>query len=280
MTQSALTVPANSALCLPHERLSGSIRSAATARGIALVPFITAGFPSKRDFESVLTAIDPHAGAIEIGLPFSDPVADGATIQHSSRIALEGGATARWALEELAVIAPRLRAPLVIMSYLNPLMALGDALLPLCAAARVCALIVPDLPLDESGPLADAASAQGIGLIHLATPITPPERLAQLGAKTAGFFYAVTMTGVTGGSGPVPAGITDRRTQDRDDYLARCRRASRVPVCAGFGIRTRQHVAALVGHAEGAIVGSALVEELGRGGDPGRLLAGLQARAE
>src|SRR5665213_3286977 len=155
------------------------------------------------------------------------------------------------------------------MSYFNPLLAYGlERLAAAAARAGVCGFIVPDVPLEESEPLRAALSPQGLALVQMVTPVTPPERLMRLARASEGFVYAVTMTGTTGRSALQPAQIAE--------YLARVRAAAVVPVCAGFGIRTREQVEALRGMTDGVIVGSALIEVLERGESPGEFLASLR----
>ncbi len=193
------------------------------------------------------------------------------TIQRSSRAALADGVTLDWILAELATLATRPRAPLLLMSYLNPLLAHGLANLPAEArAAGIAGFIVPDLPFEECAELRAALAGQGIALVQMVTPVTPQARLAMLARESQGFVYAVTMTGTTGKDVAVPDAVLD--------YLDRVRAASAVPVCAGFGIRHAAQVARLAGHADGVIVGSALVEVLERGEDPAAFLRGLGAR--
>ena len=250
---------------LPRERLEAALRSTAAPR---LVTFLTAGYPSREKFREHLRAIAAGSDAVEIGVPFTDPMADGVTIQRSSHEALKQGVTLQWILDELTAIAP-LKTPLLLMSYLNPLLAYGyDKLAIAAVRAGVCGFIVPDLPLDESAELKAALDQHGLGLVQMVTPVTPTERLARLCAASQGFVYAVTMTGTTGKSSAVPDDITQ--------YLDRVRAASRVPVCAGFGIRSREQVEKFRGHVDGVIVGSALVEVLERGDDPGAWLAHLR----
>jgi tryptophan synthase alpha chain len=195
-------------------------------------------------------------------------MADGATIQESSRVALEGGATLDAVLATLEAMPP-VPIPLVVMSYLNPLMAHGyERLLPRLAAVGVAALVVPDLPIEESGELKDVAGRSDIGLVQLVTPVTDDDRLRRLGAASEGFTYAVTMTGTTGGSAAVGSDVAA--------YLQRVQNASMAPVLAGFGVRSADQVRALVPHCDGVIVGSALVEVLGRDDDPVVFLEGLR----
>lgn len=253
-----------------HERLSASLRNAAREHGVALVPFITAGYPQKGKFIATLRAIAEVADAVEVGVPFSDPMADGVTIQRASHAAIASGVSLRWILAELKR-AGELPAPVVLMSYLNPLLAFGfDALATAAAEARVAGFIVPDLPLEESDELHQRLDARGIALIHLVTPATPEDRVRRLCAASRGFVYAVTMKGTTGGGRGLAA--------DVNGYLDRVRAVATLPVCAGFGVRTPEQVRGLSGHADGVIVGSALVEELEAGHDPVGFLTGLRSR--
>jgi tryptophan synthase alpha chain len=253
---------------LPGEPISDAIRRARAQGNPALIAYLTAGFPSKARFTEHLRAIASAADVVEIGVPFTDPMADGVTIQRSSQVALEQGVTLRWILEQLTGL-PKLGAPLLLMSYLNPLLAFGVDRLPEAAArAGVSGFIVPDMPVDESDLLKDALAAQGIALVQMVTPVTTAERLSRVVGASSGFVYAVTMTGVTGKSVAVPTEVMQ--------YLDRVRAQSRVPVCAGFGIRSREQVQALREHVDGVIVGSALVEVLERGEDPARWLSALR----
>lgn len=256
-----------------HERIGAAIR-AANARGEpALVAYLTAGFPSRDRFQSDLRRIAEGADVIEIGVPFTDPMADGVTIQRSSRVALEQGVSLRWILQELESMTPRLDTPLLLMSYLNPLLAFGlDALAAAAERAAVAGLIVPDLPFDEGDALHAALASRGLALVQMVTPVTPEERLERICARSQGFLYAVTATGTTGRNVTVPAEVTT--------YLDRVRRHARIPVCAGFGIRGREQLERLRGHVEGVVIGSALVELLEQGGDPAAWLSTLRGRAD
>jgi tryptophan synthase alpha chain len=253
----------------PSERISAAIRAAATQAHPALVAYLTAGFPSRKQFKDNLAAVAGASDVIEIGVPFSDPMADGATVQRASFAALAGGVTLPWILEELTAIQPRHAAPILLMSYLNPLLAYGMAGLPLAAArAGVSGFIVPDLPFEESADLRSALDAEGLALVQMVTPVTPPERLAMLCREAKGFVYAVTMTGTTGKSADVPDEVLG--------YMDRVRRLSPVPVCAGFGIRSREQVARFAPHVDGVVVGSALVEALEKGADVAAFLKSLR----
>jgi len=245
-----------------HPTLSQSIRTHAQRGRPGLVPYLTAGFPAKDDLLKQIRALAPLAAAIEIGVPFSDPMADGVTIQNSSRRALELGVSLSWILDQLATLRGQINTPLVLMSYLNPLLSLPGgvaALADRAAAAGLSAMIVPDLPLEESPLVRTALHKHNIGLIQMVSPVTPDARAREIAQACDGFLYAVTVTGVTG------AKATAAQAEPLNDYLDRLRAVSPVPVCAGFGIRDKSHVDALAGHADGAIVGSALIDALARG---------------
>ncbi len=255
---------------LPRDAITEAIRAASLSGGPALVAFLTAGFPGRERFAADLQKVGEAADVIEIGVPFSDPMADGMTIQRSSRAALAEGVTLAWIIAELSNLAKRPRAPLLLMSYLNPLLAHGIGRLPAEArAAGIAGFIVPDLPFEECTDLRAALSGEGMALVQMVTPVTPPARLAMLARESEGFVYAVTMTGTTGRDVAVPDAVLD--------YLDRVRAAAAMPVCAGFGIRHAAQVTRLSGHTDGVIVGSALVEALERGEDPAAFLRGLRA---
>ena len=250
----------------PSEKISAAIRQA--PGGTAIVAFLTAGFPSREKFREHLAEVGNEADVVEIGVPFTDPMADGMTIQRSSREALRQGFTLRWLLDELAAMT-RPKAPLLLMSYLNPLLAFGLAeLAEKSARAGVCGFIVPDLPFDESEEFRAALAPHGLALIQMVTPVTTPERRARLCAATQGFVYAVTMTGVTGRNAAVPSEV--------QSYLDAVRADAKLPVCAGFGIRSRAQVEQLRGHVAGVIVGSALVEVMENGQDAAQFLRSLR----
>jgi tryptophan synthase alpha chain len=253
----------------PRDTISASIEAARAGRRTALVGFLTAGFPRRASFHATLAAVAAACDVVEIGVPFSDPMADGATIQRASFAALADGVTLAWILESLGSLAVRPAAPILLMSYLNPLLAFGLERLPAAAAAAgVAGCIVPDLPFEESADLRAALDREGLALVQMVTPVTPQSRLERLCAQAQGFVYAVTMTGTTGKSVTVPDDVLD--------YMDRVKRASPVPVCAGFGIRSREQVQRLGKHVDGVVVGSALVEAIERGQDVTAFLAALR----
>ncbi|MCZ6856382.1 MAG: tryptophan synthase subunit alpha [Gemmatimonadetes bacterium] len=233
----------------------------------ALAAFLTGGFPEMHGFEALLATVGAEADVVEIGVPFTDPMADGVTIQESSRRALESGVTLKWILD--TVQHAECKSPIVLMSYLNPVIAMGlQRFAERSAEVGVAGLIVPDLPLEECEPIKAALDDAGVALIQLVTPVTPPDRLATLCGISQGFVYAVTVTGTTGGD--------VGQKQVMLDYLDRVRAVSAVPVLAGFGIREAAQVSAVAPHADGVIVGSALIEVLQRGEDPIAFLRGLR----
>jgi tryptophan synthase alpha chain len=254
----------------PRDRLSAALRRNVKAGDKpALVAFLTAGYPEPNEFLQVLRAVASEADAVEIGVPFSDPMADGVTIQRSSQHAIERGVSLSWILEELGRRDYALPAPVLLMSYLNPLLAYGyEALAKRAAEVGVSGFIVPDLPYEEGAPLAAALALHGLALVQLVTPATPPERLQRLCAASEGFVYAVTRTGITGGESTLPP--------ETATYLAAVKAASPLPVCAGFGVRHPDQVAVIGAHADGVIVGSALVEVLERREDPAAFLRSLR----
>ena len=252
------------------ERITAAIGAANNGGRTALIPFITAGYPEPKDFISTLRDVASAGDVVELGIPFSDPMADGMTIQRSSYIALQKGVSLKWIFGELAQ-AGDIGAPLVMMSYLNPLLAFGyEALAERALATGVCAFIVPDLPFEESEELRVALEAKGLGLIQLVTPATPDERMKTLCDASRGFVYAVTITGITGGDADLKKVLAA--------YLDKIVAISSLPVCAGFGIRGAEDVAYVGRHAAGAIVGSALVEVLENGDSASAFLNSLLAK--
>lgn len=238
-------------------RIQNKFDALAKANRKALVPFITAGDPSLEATVPVMHAL-VRAGAdvIELGVPFSDPMADGPSIQRSSERAIERGAGLRYVLRCVAAFRENdADTPVVLMGYLNPIEILGaDAFARDAAAAGVDGVLLVDLPPEEAGPNRAAFNAAGLDLISLAAPTTTEERLARLAAESQGYLYYVSFAGVTGGS-----------QLDVTDVLKRAgdlRARASVPVLVGFGIRDAASAAALAPAADGVVVGSALVDAL------------------
>ncbi len=238
----------------------------------ALVPYLTAGYPDRAAFLRHLQTIsDAGADVIEIGIPFSDPIADGATIQQASHTALEHGARLRDLLDDLKNV--QLPQPLVFMSYLNPLMALGmRPVLREMNDARVHGLIVPDLPVEESDDWLEAARAHAIHMVFLAAPTSTPHRIREIGRRSDGFVYAVSLTGTTG--------VQREMNGDLPAFLDLVRRETSRPVAVGFGITSADAVRALRGHADGVIVGSRIVQAIRDGEDVGKLVRALKSATQ
>jgi len=246
-------------------RVSEAIRSDSDRP--ALIPFLTSGFPDPARFLDALEMVTREATVCEIGIPFSDPMADGVTIQRASRIALEHGVSLASTLAMLGTHRDRVHCPILLMSYLNPLLSFGASELAAAAVeAGVSGFIVPDLPFDEEPAFRSILASAGLASIQLVTPLTEARRRADLLEASTGFVYAVTRVGTTGSTvdvGPVLGFLDELRVE------------STVPVCAGFGIRDAEQVRTLRGHADGVIVGSALMELLEQGGNPGAWLRAL-----
>jgi tryptophan synthase alpha chain len=253
--------------------ITQAVRGAGARGGPAIVAYLTAGHPGKDGFADTLRAVARAADVVEVGMPFSDPMADGATLQRSSREALAGGVTLRWLLAELERARPVDGAPLLIMSYLNPLLAFGLPEFPAAARrAGITGCVVPDLPLEECAGLRDGLRGQGLSLVQFVAPTTPRERAIRLAGESEGFLYAVTINGITGRHAEL-----DEATLES---LSSLRAQSPVPLCAGFGIRSAAQVARLAPHVDGVVVGSALVEALERGQEPGEWIRGLRPGQE
>jgi tryptophan synthase alpha chain len=252
--------------------LAGEQRIAAAFAGCskraALMPYLMGGYPdletSRRIGEAAAAA---GADMLELGIPFSDPLADGPVIHDAATRALAGGARVADVLDVAAALAPLL--PVIVMCYVNVVLAAGvERFLERLADCLVSGLIVPDLPFEEADGVAHAAQAAGVALVPLVAPTTPDERLAAIGARARGFMYVVSVTGTTGERAGAAASI--------EPLLARAHAHTAVPVALGFGISTpAQASAAADAGADGVIVGSRLVRAAGDRGDPVSAVAGL-----
>jgi tryptophan synthase alpha chain len=238
------------------------------------MPYLMGGFPDlATSLQIGLACADNGADLVELGIPYSDPLADGPVIHAAGTVALKAGATPEGVLAIAEQLARRL--PVVIMCYVNLVLArTPDGFAKAAAAAGVSGLIVPDLPLEEAPEIAEACERHGIALVPLVAPTTPDARLEAIGAKARGFVYTVSVVGTTG-----------ERATDEDGYRAildRVRARSKVPVAIGFGISTPEQAAAAArAGADGVIVGTRLVRAAGESDDPaaavGELVAGLSA---
>jgi tryptophan synthase alpha chain len=223
----------------------------------AIMPYLMVGFPERDSALELVPALEA-AGAdlFELGVPFSDPLADGATIQRAGERALANGVSVPFCLETVAALRARgVRAPLVLMGYFNPFLRYGLARLAAdAAAAGADGLIIPDLPPEEAAECQAVCRAHGLDLIFFAAPTTPDERIAEIATMASGFIYCVSLTGVTGARRDLSA--------DLPAFLARVRRHTDLPLVVGFGISRAEHVRQVGAHADGAIVGSALVSTI------------------
>ena len=219
-----------------------------------LVPYLMAGVPDRAAFGEALTAISRSADAVEVGLPFSDPLMDGPVIAAAGERALRNGIGPAVALD-LVAGAEEVHAPRVVMTYYNPIHRVGEG--EFCrhaASAGVSGLIVPDLPLEESAELRKAAADHDLAWIPLVAPTSAPERVAALAATCTGFVYAVSSLGVTG----VRASLSDRAAA----VTAACREATDLPVLVGIGVSSAEHAVQATRNADGVVVGSAVVAAL------------------
>lgn len=241
--------------------LEEKIRSANAAGRTALIPFVTAGFPSRERFWSVLRELD-EAGAdiIEIGVPFSDPVADGPVVEAASVRALKSGVTLSRIMEELAERRSELKAALVLMGYMNPFLQYGlERFAEDAARVGVQGVIVPDLPFDEAEDMRRLLSAKGLALIALVGPNTSLERMKLYAEVSEGYVYVVSVMGTTGERGTLPPEVPD--------VLKRARRAFSLPVALGFGLKSPEQLAGLSEEArpDAAVFGSSLLKHLDSG---------------
>lgn len=247
------------------ESLSAIFRCLRQAHRKALIPFIVGGDPTlSMTSQLLLTLEDAGADLIELGIPFSDPLADGPVIQGASARSLAQGATPQRVMEAVARVRHRLGIPVVALSYWNPIVQYGGDGMPASVraflrSARDCGLsglIVPDLPVEEGGLLRAVATREGIATIFLAAPTSPSERLRMIARASEGFIYYVSVTGTTGMRGALPPTLVHG--------LRQLRLLTSKPVCVGFGISTPSQAATVARIADGVIVGSALIHALGR----------------
>ncbi len=228
----------------------------------ALVPFVTAGDPDLATTEALIPALaEAGADAIEIGVPFSDPIADGPTIQRASQRSLAGGTSLRRILELVKRVRPHIEIPLVLMGYANPFYAMGPAgFADTALEAGVDGVIVPDLPPEEGEDLYGALEERGVDGVLLAAPTTTPERMAMLAERSRGFLYYVSLTGVTSARAELAEGI--------EEAVRSVKERSPVPVCVGFGISTPEQAGRVASWCDGVVVGSALVQRIEQAASP------------
>jgi tryptophan synthase alpha chain len=249
--------------------ISAMFASAAADRRAAFLPYFPIGYP---DFETSLDIVcalaEAGADGFEIGIPFSDPLADGPTIQSATQVALQNGVTPAMCLDAVHTLLDRgMRQPMLLMSYLNPLLAYRlETFIADAGAAGADGLIVPDLPPEEAGELSRLCVEAGLGLIFFLAPTSDEERIRLVAQRASGFIYLVSVTGVTGARGDLPT--------DLSEFVRRVRvHTKSTPLVMGFGISTSHQVKSMHGLVDGYIVGSALVKEAGNGLEGIRKLA-------
>ena len=234
----------------------------------AFLPYFCIGYPTHNESLRAIQAIaDLGVDGFEIGIPFSDPIADGPTIQAATQIALENGTTVRLCLDAVRALRERgVNQPMLMMGYANPLVAYGtDRFVRDACAAGADGLIVPDLPPEEAFMFADSCAREGLALVFFLAPTSNVERIALAAANATGFIYVVSLTGITGARADLPAYLTD--------YIARLRAKTDTPLVLGFGISTTEHARQLRGLTDGFIVASGLIRAWERGFDDMRDLA-------
>ncbi len=229
----------------------------------ALMPYFTLGYPNLPLSLEIINAIaEAGADLIELGIPFSDPLADGPTIQHSTQVALEQGMSVARALEMTATLRQRgLRQPFLLMGYLNPILAYGlERFIHEAVQAGADGLILPDLPVDEAAEAEMLCRENGLALVFLASPNTPSERLRRIADHTTGFLYLVSLTGVTGARSKLPPNLRA--------FIERARAVTPKPLAVGFGIATPEQAQQVAEWADGVIVGSALIDTVRKSDHP------------
>lgn len=238
-------------------RIAETFARLKAAGRVALMPYMMTGYPERDSTLELAPALEA-AGAdlFELGVPFSDPLADGATIQRATERALRNGVRLPFCIETVAALRARgVKAPIVMMGYYNPFLRYGlERFAADAAAAGADGLIVPDLPPEEAAACQAACRAAGLDLIFFVAPTTPDARIAQVAELASGFIYCVSLTGVTGARRELWAGLPD--------FLDRVRRYTDLPLVVGFGISTAEHVRSVGAHAEGAICASALINTI------------------
>jgi tryptophan synthase alpha chain len=251
-------------------RLARAFAKAKAERRLAIVLYLTVGYPERSSTAALLrAALDGGADILELGVPFSDPLADGTTVQRASAAALRNGITLDDCIREGAAVVRERDVPVLLMGYTNPFFRRGyERLSRDLSSAGIAGVIVVDMPAEESRELDAAFASASLARIDLYAPTTPDERLARLLPSARGFVYCVSLTGVTG--------ARDRASGEAPDLVARVRRHTDLPIAVGFGIATPDHVAALRGVADGVAVGSAALDSVALA-EPARRADALRA---
>jgi len=239
-------------------RIERAFARARAERRLAVIVYLTVGYPDRAATGGLLrAALDGGADVLELGVPFSDPLADGTTVQRASEVALRGGVTLGDCIAEGAALVRERDVPALLMGYTNPFLSYGyDRFAQDADRAGLAGVIVPDMPAEESAELDRALAPSGLARIDLYAPTTPDERLARLLPAARGFVYCVSLTGVTGARRALGDDVTA--------FVARVRRHTTLPIAVGFGISEPAHVAALRGVADAVVVGSAAIDAVTR----------------
>ena len=250
----------------PRAPIAAAFARARAEERVALIPYVMAGYPDLAMCEALAFRLD-QAGAdiVELGVPFSDPLADGATIQAASQRALEQGVTLEDTLVLASRLSERMRAPPVLMTYYNPIYSFGVAhFCEAASAAGVAGVIVPDLPPEEAEYLQETAAPYGLELIFLVAPTTTPQRIGLIAAKAGGFIYYVALKGVTG--------AMHLRTDGIAEQIARIRSHTDLPIMIGFGIKDGTSARMVAPLADGVVLGTSLVTTMERAQEVDSLL--------
>jgi tryptophan synthase alpha chain len=239
-----------------QDRLADTFARIKQEGRIGFFPYVMAGYPDRETSTRLLDVVaTAGADGVELGIPFSDPLADGVTVQRASAVALENGASVAFALEMVADVRQRHQLPIVMMSYVNPLLAYGfDRLCKDAVRVGLDGFIVPDLSIEEAVELQTKCADAGLHYVYLVAPTSTDERLKAVGKRSSGFVYCVALVGTTG--------ARSQMSDELPQFLARARATIPSPLLVGFGVSTPAHVQNLIGKADGAIVASALVDAI------------------
>jgi len=251
--------------------LASLMRDLQTSRRKAFIPFMTAGYPDRQRCRELLATLATSADVIEVGLPFSDPVADGPSICAASEVALQAGANTD-GMFDLLEECPGL-PPTIIMTYLNPVLAYGvEPFMQRAAAVGVRGILLTDLPPEDGEEILQCAESHGIGSVLLVAPTTSEQRMSTIAQRASAFLYCIAVRGITG--------ARQQTSDTARDTVARLRKLTDKPIVVGFGISSPEHVRETCSFADGVVVGSALVDWIRQHADSPQLVAGFQGQVE
>jgi tryptophan synthase alpha chain len=242
-------------------RISTVMQRRSADQPIRIIPYVTPEFPVPGTTVPLVLALEKIGAAmVEIGIPFSDPLADGPTIQHASDIALRNGVTIPKVFEFVGQIRKSSQIPVILMGYVNPILQYGiDRFFSDGKKAGIDGVIIPDLPPEESDEVQSACRRYGIGITYLIAPTSTEERIRFIDDQSTDFSYCVSVTGVTGARSGLPEGL--------NEFLSTVKRNAKKPFVVGFGIKNREHVRQIAPIADGIVIGSALIDAIGKGTD-------------